>query len=114
MDYIQVYRGDTLRINLSFTNSDGTPYILSGCTLYYTVKRNYSDSDADAIISKTVTGFDAPESGLAAIDLTSTDTSQCCQDYFAGFTLTGGTGIFAFNQTFNTDGLRILPSPRGL
>lgn len=105
---IVVYRGDTRIIELAFTNDDGSVLNISGSLIYFTAKRDYEDRDEGSIIQKIISGHAAPESGIAYMQLTSTDTNQCPRDYVAGFQLVDTSGNIS---TFNTDGLRILPSP---
>ena len=106
MALIEIYRGETKRIELSVTTDQGDPFNLSGYALYYSVKSSYSETGT--LIAKTVTGHDSFEGGLTHIDLTSTDTNQCAGNYVAAFALIdSGSGI----SIFNTDGLSILPSP---
>lgn len=104
---IEVYQGNTLRINLTFTNDDGTPLNLSGYNLYFIAKRNYSESTGSAPINILVTGHDTPVSGITHVDLTTGDTSICANDYLADITLiaSGNSSI----SSYRTDGLRILP-----
>jgi hypothetical protein len=105
MALLEVYQGDTKRINLVFTNDDGTRLNLSGYKLYYTAKQNYTDTAP--LFSILQTGHDVPVSGVTHIDLSGTQTNHCPGDYLAGFTLiSSGSGI----STFETDGLRIIPS----
>lgn len=105
MALLEVYRGDTKRVNLIFTNDDTTRLNLSGYKLYYTVKQNYTD--ATPLFTILQTGHDVPVSGETHIDLSSAQTNQCVGDYLAAFTLvSSGSGI----STFETEGLRIVPS----
>lgn len=108
MSLLEIYRGDSKRINLAFTNDDGSPLNLSGYAVYYTAKKSYAETGAP-IVDILVTGHDVPVSGLTHITLTSTDTNRCPGEYVAGFTLVDpNSGV----STFNTDGLSIFPSPR--
>ena len=112
MAYLEVYQGNSRTIDLSFTDDNGIPINVSGAILYYTVKRNYSESNANAIINKVVTGNNAAAvTGFMTMTLTTGDTSQCVGDFLAGFTfIDTSTGV----STFDTDGLRILASPMGI
>lgn len=106
MALIEIYQGETKRIDLSVTDDNGTPFNLSGYSLYYSVKRSYSETGA--VISLVVTGHDSPVGGLTHIDLSSQNTNQCAGEYVAAFALvSSGSGV----SIFNTEGLRILPSP---
>lgn len=51
-----------------------TPIDLTGCTVFFTVKRNLQDADARALIQSDVTSHTDPSEGLTSIPLSST---QC-------------------------------------
>lgn len=106
---IELYKGDTARISLEFKNDDGAVLNLSGVSIYFTAKRNYSDPDSDAIISITETGHDVPQSGLSHVFLTTGNTNQCPGEYYAGFQLKDLLGNVS---TFDVEMLSILPAPR--
>ena len=104
MAALEIYCGDTRRVNLTFTNDDGTPLNLSGYSVLYYAAQNY---DIPPIITKVITGHDVPVSGMTHMDLTTGDTTQCPGNYLAQFKLEDpSSGI----STFNTDGLTLLPS----
>jgi len=74
MANLEIYRRDDETYTLTFTNSNGTAYDLTDCTVFMTVKRSQEDSDDEAVISKTVTSHTDPTSGITTIALTPTDT----------------------------------------
>lgn len=83
---------------------------MSGSLVYYTAKRSYTESNANAIINNVITGDAGAISGQMTMFLSTGDTSHCPGDYFAGWTVVDlSTGV----STFDSDGLRILPSPMG-
>ena len=106
---IEVYQHNTLAINMSFTNDDGTPLNLSGYSLYYIAAQNYTQNTGDANINICVTGHTVPVSGLTTVVLTTGDTDQCPGDYIANITLVS-SGSSPTISTYGTDGLRILPN----
>ncbi len=106
---VDVYQGNTLRINLAFNNCDGTPLNLSGYGIYYIAKQNYSQSTGDATINIYQTGYIDAAAGTTYIDLTTGDTSKCPGEYFADITLVS-SGTPPQILTYRTDGLRILPN----
>ena len=106
---IELYKGDTVWINLEFRNDDGTVLNLSGTSIYFTVKRNYSDPDIAALISITQTGHDVPQSGLSHIFIDTGDSNHCAGEYVAGFKL---KDQYNNVSTFNVESLIILPSTR--
>lgn len=108
MALIEIYRGDTRRIDLTFSNDDGSRINLSGYTVFYRARDSFSSTGF--VFQKTVTGHDVPVSGTTHVDLSSQDTNICAQDYLAAFQLSG-SGTPPSVSTFYTDGLRILPNP---
>lgn len=106
MALLEIYQGESKRIDLSITNDDGGALNLSGYSLRFSAKRSFSETGS--IISILVTGHDSFISGLTHIDLNSGDTNQCPGDYVAAFGLISSGGAVSI---FSTDGLRILPSP---
>jgi len=109
MAMIEVYQGNTLQINLAFTGDNGTPLNLSGYSVYYIAKQNYTQTTGEAPINVCTTGHDNPAAGMTSILLTTGETSQCPGDYLADITLVL-TGISPTYSTYHTDGLRILPN----
>lgn len=108
---VTVYKGDSKRIDLTFQNDDGSVLNLSGCTVYFTAKRSYTEPDSEAIIAISNSVHDIPESGKTHITLSGSNTNVCPGDYFAGFQLQdASSGV----STYDTDGLKILASPRYL
>ena len=70
------YRGDTKVFNLSFKNSSGQPIDISNHELWFTMKGQVTDSDADAIFQKKIIFSAGAESqgGIGVLTLDSTDT----------------------------------------
>ena len=106
---IQVYQGNTLRINLTFSGDDGQPFDLTSYGLYYIAKQDYTQSTGDAPINIYTTGHDLPASGMTHIDLSADNTSVCPGILLAGITLVS-IGSTQNVTTYETDGLEILPS----
>lgn len=83
---ITIYKKTDQTITFQYYESDETtPRSLVDCTLFFTVKADSSDSDADdseAVIFKTVTVHTTPASGLSAITLTDADTDVSPKKYF--------------------------------
>ena len=104
---LEVFKGDSKRINLSFQNDDGSVLSLSGYSIHYTAMRSYNDLNS-SIISITNTGHLDATGGLSFIQLTTGDTYQCAGTYVAAFRLKDATNNVT---TFDTDGLKILNAP---
>jgi hypothetical protein len=68
-------RGDSGRLDVTVTQSDGAAYDLTGCTLFLTAKNSLTDADSAAVIRKEVTTHDAPESGESHFEILTTDNA---------------------------------------
>lgn len=84
---IKVIRGDDETIDITFSNSDGTPFNITGYTVFFTVKKECDidiadTTDAKAIIKKSVTSHTNPTAGQTKISLSSTDTNQLPGIYY--------------------------------
>lgn len=77
-----VTRRDDVVFEITFTDVDGEPIDLTGATVFFTVKKRLSDVDADAVIEKEITVFDAPETGVAELALDTDDTNIVATSYF--------------------------------
>lgn len=74
MAVIKRVRGDNYTLDLEISDADGDAVDLTGATVFFTVKKNFQDTDANALISKSVTSHTSPTEGLTSIPLTSSDT----------------------------------------
>jgi hypothetical protein len=68
-------RGDSGRLDVTVTQSDGTAYDLTGSTLFLTVKNALTDADSAAVIRKEVTAHDDAAAGESHFDLLTTDNA---------------------------------------
>lgn len=108
MAYLEIYQADTRTLPLHFTDDNDVPINVSGFLVRGVAKQFYTDSNADAIINKVVTGA-APEAitGLVYFPITTGDSNHCPSDYLLDFIV---TDLSSGRSTYATDGLRILPS----
>lgn len=83
LNILEIIRGDTYEIPVSFKNANGSAYDLTGCTVYFTVKALSvldESNDDNAIIAKEYSsGLDT--SGVVTLILSTTDTNQTSGDY---------------------------------
>jgi len=79
---IKRIKGDTYSIDLTIQTALGEAVDLTGATVFFTVKRNIQDTDAKALISKTVTSFTSPTTGDVAITLTANDVDYVGEFYY--------------------------------
>jgi hypothetical protein len=68
-------RGDSGRLDVTVTQSDGTAYDLTGCTLFLTVKNALTDADSAAVIRKEVTSHDDATAGESHFEIATTDNA---------------------------------------
>lgn len=78
---IEVTQGDDKTLTFFFTNVDETAYDLTGCTLFFTVKKNYEDADASALINTTLTLSATPIDGTATLALVPANTKYMLGTY---------------------------------
>lgn len=93
MTEIEVIRGDDVTLTLTFTDKNGVIIDLTNSTVFFTVKRKVSDTDANALISKTITSFAAPTTGVCTVSLTDTDTNLSSGVYYYDVQLVDATGL---------------------
>lgn len=79
---IKVFKGDDVTFTVTITDENGAAVDLTGGVLWFTVKKNKTDSDSDALIQKQVSSHTTPTGGITAITLTDTDTNQTASQYF--------------------------------
>jgi len=105
-------RGDSGRLDVTVTQSDGTAYDLTGATLFLTVKNALADADSLAVIRKEVTTHDDAAAGESHFDLLTTDNAttgtryydvQLVTDLGDVFTLFGGIWKVLGDVTIRTE-----------
>lgn len=79
---LTLIRRDDVDLDVTFTDKDGEPIDLTGCTVFFTMKRKVSDTDEDAIIQKEVTSHTDPTAGETRISLTNDETDITPRHYF--------------------------------
>jgi len=79
---IKRVKGDTYSLDITITNTSDEPIDLTGCTVFFTVKRNIQDTDAQALINKTITSFISPTTGDASITLLASDVDYVGEFYY--------------------------------
>lgn len=82
MTALEIYKGDTVNIDLTITDSDGNVIDITGYKFYFTVKSNDTDSDNDALIKEDVTSHTAATSGQTRITLSKTDTDIATGNHY--------------------------------
>lgn len=94
---IDIIRGDDKTIIMTFKNSSGVVIDISGYTVYFTVKREITDTDAQAVIQKIIlpAGHSDPENGRTSVDLTHDDTDLPEGVYWYDFQIKSPTGLIS-------------------
>ena len=54
---IKRIKGDTVDLDIQLFDVEDNEINLTGCTVFFTVKRNIQDADSKALISKDITSF---------------------------------------------------------
>lgn len=67
--------GDTYPVKIQILSEDGTAFDLTGCTCFFTVKKRYEDTDAQALISLNTTTHVTALEGITEFNMTSANTS---------------------------------------
>jgi len=93
---LSIIQGDSKTYTLTFRDAAGTALNITGWTVYFTVKQNYTDPDVSAILSKTVTVHTDPTHGITAIELEHADTENLASgNYFYSIqTLTNASKFY--------------------
>lgn len=77
-----VVRRDDASFELTFTDVDGNAIDLTNGTVFFTVKKKLTDPDEEAYITQEITLFDDPDSGIALLELSNTDTNIAPGKYY--------------------------------
>jgi len=72
---IKTFRGDDLTLNLLFKDGS-SPIDITDWTVFFTIKKNADDVDADAVLTKDVTSHSDPTNGITEIVLLDTETDE--------------------------------------
>jgi len=78
---LELLRKSTKTYELQF-KKDGASVDITGWTVYFTIKEEMEDEDADAKLAKTITSFDNATSGIALIELSIVDTDITAGNYW--------------------------------
>ena len=85
-------RGDTLTIKLTFTEN-GVKVPIAGWIVWFTIKKNEDDSDANAKVQKKVTVHTDPDNGKTTILVTAAETDVLLGKYFCDIQYKDSGGV---------------------
>lgn len=76
---ITINRATDNSIKLHFTVTDAgtgvkTDRDITGCTVFFTVKKRLSDLDADAVLNKTISSHSDPTHGITYVPISHSDS----------------------------------------
>ena len=78
---IQVRKGDTTTISVTFKDSNGAAINITSYTLWLTIKPNFNGTDVGATIQKKATVFTDPTNGTHLFTLSNTETAIPAMSY---------------------------------
>ena len=94
----EVIVGDTLELEFEIVDKDEAPFDLTGCTIWFTIKENHTDSDAAAIVqNSTAVHDDAINGGSSMKTLIPADAALGKKYYDCQVTDAAG-GKFTFKR----------------
>lgn len=67
MDFLPVIAGDDFILDATLLEDDGTPVDLTGCTVFFTCKRDPNDTDDDALFKGQTASHTDPTQGQTRI-----------------------------------------------
>ena len=73
---LSMKKGTDQSYNFIFTDSSGDPIDITGWTIYFMVKDDINDTDAEALITKTVTTHTSPTTGRSSLTIDREDTEN--------------------------------------
>jgi len=80
MTELSVGRKTTNTYKMTFT-TNGSVQDITGWTIFFTIKKNVSQLDSAALISKTITTHSDPTQGISLLVLSSSDTDISSGNY---------------------------------
>ena len=111
MQDLNVVRNTSKSYTLTIEDS-GSPVDISDYTIYFTVKKNSNQADAQALISKTVTIHTEPLQGKTIISLTPTDTDIAPGTYLYNINYLTGVGVI--QQATVPKQFTVIPNLKGV
>lgn len=96
---LKITRGDTSEITARFVDSSGDAIDLTGGTVFFTANATKAPTTDDAaVITKDITSFSDPTSGVQTITFSSTDTNITPGTYFYDIQFVSASGTVISNK----------------
>lgn len=89
---LNIYRGDDKSWTLTFKDSSGTAINITGYTVFFTVKKNKSDVEDDALITKDITSHSDAGNGQTTLSITNTESAIAVGEYWYDIQTKDGSG----------------------
>lgn len=89
---LEIIRGDDVKLEFTFADSDGVAIDLTGAEIFFTVKEHSSDLDADAVLIKDFSFVGDGSSGILEVELEPTDTNLDAKAYSYDVQVKNGEG----------------------
>jgi hypothetical protein len=86
---IKIIQGEDFTLQLAFKNPDGSSYNLTSATINFVVRKNATSSP---VISKTISSFGTPTTGIVLIPLSGADTDLAIRSWQYEVTLVDALG----------------------
>lgn len=96
---ITIFRGDDVTFTVNVVDASSNAIDITGSTLFFTVKANETDLDANALITKDVTSHTDPSNGETEVTLSNTDTEIRPGKYVYDFqVVTSGGSVTTYGR----------------
>lgn len=73
---LTIIRGDDLELAITFKDDAGLPVDLTDSTVFFTIKRRFSDTDDEALLAVEITTHTDPDNGVTTLSISHTDTED--------------------------------------
>jgi len=112
MSRMTIQKGNPYSATITITNSNGTPYDLTGKTVLFTVKKmndtTVDITDATALIKTTATNVAPFTSGVTTLTILEASTNIPVGEYKADIRIYSGLGVKLNSETFTVSVIDIV------
>lgn len=79
---LKYYRGDSIKIELNFTDGSGDALDISEWSVFLTIKHDIDDTDDDAVVQKVVTSHSDPTHGKTLVNVPASEVNTLEGPYY--------------------------------